>query len=191
MPCVIFFDELDALVPRRDDALSESSARVVNTLLTELDGLGDRRGIYVIGATNRPDVIDPAMLRPGRLDKPLFVDLPSAAERVDILRTLTKRCPLEGVDLRALGEDERCANFSGADLAALVREASVSALRGSCLKEIGEGSEVVTVVEEGAVRVTWADFETAWKGVRPSVTAGQRVEYEVLATRFGWGKGKV
>ena len=72
VPCVIFFDELDALVPRRDTSLSESSSRVVNTLLTELDGLNDRRGIFVVAATNRPDMIDPAMLRPGRLDKTII-----------------------------------------------------------------------------------------------------------------------
>ncbi|KAH9930123.1 P-loop containing nucleoside triphosphate hydrolase protein [Fomitopsis serialis] len=93
-PCVIFFDELDALVPRRDDALSESSARVVNTLLTELDGLDARRAVYVIAATNRPDMIDPAMCRPGRLDKLLYVDLPSAEERGEIVRTLVRKVPL-------------------------------------------------------------------------------------------------
>lgn len=102
---------MDALVPRRNDSLSESSSRVVNTLLTELDGLNDRNGIYVIGATNRPDVIDPAMLRPGRLDKPLFVDLPNTEERVEILKTITKRTPLSNVDLRAVAEDNRCKNF--------------------------------------------------------------------------------
>lgn len=177
-------------MPRRDDSLSESSARVVNTLLTELDGLNDRKGIYVIGATNRPDVIDPAMMRPGRLDKPLFVDLPTKGERVDILRTLTKRCPLQGVDLVALGEDGRCENFSGADLAALVREASVSALRAACFKGIAEGDEGLGVMVEGqeAVVVTWGDFENAWVNVRPSVSDEQRVQYEELATRFGWGK---
>ena len=90
VPCIIFFDELDALVPRRDASLSESSSRVVNTLLTELDGLNDRRGIFVVGATNRPDMIDPAMLRPGRLDKTLFIELPNFEEKVDIMRTLIR-----------------------------------------------------------------------------------------------------
>ena len=75
-PCIIFFDELDALVPRRDTSMSESSSRVVNTLLTELDGLNDRKGVFVIGATNRPDMIDPAMLRPGRLDKTCTLNYP-------------------------------------------------------------------------------------------------------------------
>lgn len=190
VPCVIFFDELDALVPRRDDSLSESSARVVNTLLTELDGLNDRKGIYVIGATNRPDVIDPAMLRPGRLDKPLFVDLPTAGERIDILRTLTKKSPLRDVDLVALGSDMRCDNFSGADLAALVREASVAALRAACFKGIAEGDEGQGIMEVGQepIGVTWGDFEKAFVNVRPSVSDGQRLQYEELATRFGWGK---
>lgn len=190
VPCVIFFDELDALVPRRDDSLSESSARVVNTLLTELDGLNDRKGIYVIGATNRPDVIDPAMLRPGRLDKPLFVDLPTPGERIDILLTLTKKSPLRDVDLFALGADPRCDNFSGADLAALVREASVAALRVACFKGIAEGDEGQGIMEVGQepVVVTWSDFEKAFENVRPSVTDDQRLQYEELATRFGWGK---
>ncbi|KAH9835158.1 P-loop containing nucleoside triphosphate hydrolase protein, partial [Rhodofomes roseus] len=92
-PCVILFDELDALVPRRDEALSESSARVVNTLLTELDGLDARRAVYVIAATNRPALIGHAMCRPGRLDKLLYVDLPSAEERTEIGRTLMRREP--------------------------------------------------------------------------------------------------
>lgn len=147
-PCIVFFDELDALVPRRDDNLSEASARVVNTLLTELDGLTPRKQVFVIGATNRPDMIDPAMVRPGRLDKLLYVDLPSQDERFEILKTLCKKIPLEGggggqggveddkdvvadrrPDLRAISADERCDGFSGADLGALVREAAVTALR--------------------------------------------------------------
>lgn len=88
-PCILFFDEMDALAPRRDrDSLSDASARVVNTLLTELDGVGDRSGIYVIGATNRPDIIDEAIRRPGRLGTSIYVGLPSAEDRVDILKTL-------------------------------------------------------------------------------------------------------
>lgn len=87
-PCVLFFDEMDALVPKRDDSLSDASSRVVNALLTELDGVGDRSGIYVVGATNRPDCIDPAIRRPGRLGTSVFVGLPTAEERIDILRTI-------------------------------------------------------------------------------------------------------
>ncbi|KAG8212871.1 P-loop containing nucleoside triphosphate hydrolase protein [Butyriboletus roseoflavus] len=126
----------------RDDSLSDSSARVVNTLLTELDGLDARKSVYVIGATNRPDIIDPAMVRPGRLDKLLYVDLPSPPERVEILRTLMKRVPVGnagGAGDGGTGEDVRegverlvregCEGYSGADLAGVVREAGVVALR--------------------------------------------------------------
>jgi ribosome biogenesis ATPase len=84
----------------------------VNTLLTELDGLTDRKGVYVIGATNRPDIIDPAMIRPGRLDHPLFVALPTSSERAEILLTLTKETPLsDDVDLAAIAADTRAANL--------------------------------------------------------------------------------
>ncbi|PWW74048.1 AAA-domain-containing protein [Tuber magnatum] len=187
IPCVIFFDELDALAPRRSDSLSESSHRVVNTLLTELDGLNDRKGIYVIGTTNRPNAIDPAILRPGRFDNPFFVDLPNTEERVEILKTLTKKTPLSDVDLGAVAEDNRCKNFSGADLAALVRKAAILALRRSCFTDVAE-------VEEGKnasgsqVIVTAEDFEKAFTNVRPSVLEDDREQYRELATRFDWGK---
>ncbi|KAF8458904.1 P-loop containing nucleoside triphosphate hydrolase protein [Terfezia claveryi] len=189
-PCVIFFDELDALVPPRGDTLSDASSRVVNTLLTELDGLSDRSGVYVVGATNRPDAIDPAMLRPGRLDKPLLIDLPTPDERVEIIRTLISRnkTPIgEDVDVIALGRDDRCEGFSGADLAALVREAATGALRGALFGGIREGLEpgVEDVREAGKIKVRMADFDSAWGQVKPSVTRKQAGQYKVLASRFG------
>lgn len=173
-PCVIFFDELDALVPRRDDTNSESSSRVVNTLLTELDGVGDRNGIYVVAATNRPDMIDAAMLRPGRLDKQLFVELPDPEERYEILKTVSRKAPLdESVDLKVLAHDEKCRNFSGADLAALVREASVLALK-SALK----------AQESSPVKVTMMDFDSAFKKLRPSVNDNERQKYYMMQERM-------
>ena len=91
---------------------SEGSSRVTNTLLTELDGLNDRKGVYVIAATNRPEIIDAAMIRPGRLDHPLFVALPTPEDRVEILTALTRKTPLsDGVDLQRIAMDERAANF--------------------------------------------------------------------------------
>ncbi|KAI5809637.1 ribosome biogenesis ATPase RIX7 [Peziza echinospora] len=191
-PCVIFFDELDALVPRRDDSLSDASSRVVNTLLTELDGLSDRTGVFVVGATNRPDVIDPAMLRPGRLDKPLLIDLPTPPERVLILRTLTKKTPLaDGIDLEVIAMDDRCRNFSGADLANLVREAAVSALREMVYRNISTmqdaaGTDVAqaTASGPGAIKVGMQHFEKAFSNVKPSVTEAQRGTYRALASRF-------
>jgi ribosome biogenesis ATPase len=186
-PCVIFFDELDALVPRRDDSLSESSARVVNTLLTELDGLDDRNGVYVVAATNRPDVIDPAMLRPGRLDKPLLVDLPTDDERFEILKTISRASPLAAeVDLEKVARDKRADCFSGADLNALLREATTAALRRVVFQE---GMPVIKERARGEVKVkVWVrmeDFEGAFGKVRPSVSREQRAGYRQLATKFG------
>ncbi|KAL9104656.1 MAG: hypothetical protein Q9163_000399 [Psora crenata] len=165
IPCVIFFDELDALVPKRDDALSESSARVVNTLLTELDGLSNRQGIYVIAATNRPDIIDPAMLRPGRLETLLFVDLPEATERAEILQTLSRNISLPYTD--AIAEIARgCEGFSGADLESLLRHAGYAAIRRS-----------------DSIKIE--DFLIAREKVRPSVA--DRKKYHRLKAQWGDG----
>ncbi|KEY69540.1 hypothetical protein S7711_02075 [Stachybotrys chartarum IBT 7711] len=134
-PCILFFDEIDSLVPRRDNASTEAGTRVVNALLTELDGVGDRSGIYVIGTTNRPDMIDAAMLRPGRLSERLFVDLPTPDERVDILKAIYRTNNPErpaSVDvlerLQAVAKDPRCTDFSGADLGGLYTKAAQTAL---------------------------------------------------------------
>lgn len=134
VPCILFFDELDALVPKREDSLSEASSKVVNTLLTEMDGLSNRAGIYVVAATNRPDMIDPAMLRPGRLGTSVFVDLPNADERVEILKALYKNAlpeasPEEVAHLEGVARDERCSEFSGADLENLRQAAGRAALK--------------------------------------------------------------
>lgn len=165
IPCVIFFDELDALVPKRDDTLSESSARVVNTLLTELDGLSNREGIYIIAATNRPDIIDQAMLRPGRLETLLFVDLPGEDERVEILRTLSRNLALPFTDSIA-GVARSCVGFSGADLESLLRRAGYAAIKRND-------------------KIMLEDFVTAKEKVRPSV--GDVRKYQKLKDRWGTG----
>jgi ribosome biogenesis ATPase len=91
-PCVIFFDELDAICVKRSDSSSDSGAttRVVNQMLTEMDGVESRKGVFLMAASNRPDIIDPAILRPGRLDKIIYVGLPTIQDRLEILRTITK-----------------------------------------------------------------------------------------------------
>ncbi len=216
-PCIIFFDELDALVPRRDEALSESSARVVNTLLTELDGLDQRRGIFVLAATNRPDMLDPAMCRPGRLDKLLYVDLPAPEERTEIVRTLLagsrtrSRVPLSspevGEDVAMMMGGLKGDGYSGADLAALVREAGVRALRRALgtLEEmdshprpdlsggVGAAADGADSGErekgpEGTV-VLFEDFQAALGKVAPSVSKTQRRRYEALRETFASGIG--
>jgi ribosome biogenesis ATPase len=192
VPCVIFFDELDALVPHRDDTNSESSSRVVNTLLTELDGVGDRQGIFVVAATNRPDMIDSAMLRPGRLDKQLMVELPTPEERVLILKTVTRTTPLESnVDLNTIAHDERCRNFSGADLAALTREAAVLALKTVLKQRRALSNEELKLQQEAdaqnfpKILVSATDFENAFKKVKPSVSDKDRYKYKKLSERLG------
>ncbi|KAJ3415023.1 hypothetical protein HDV05_005668 [Chytridiales sp. JEL 0842] len=202
-PCVIFFDELDALCPSRStDSENQSTSRLVNTLLTELDGMQGRSQVYIIAATNRPDLIDAAMLRPGRLDKTLYVDLPTPLERAEILKTLTKKTPLRAdVDLHAIGTSDNCDGFSGADLAALVREAAVAALRESFLYRpgglvhsdgvvVGETSKrrvSEEVDEAGKVWVTPEHFAIAFTKMAPSVSKRDRKKYELLKVKFSSG----
>ena len=138
-----------------------------------MDGLETRRDVFVIAATNRPDIIDPAMLRPGRLDKLLFVPLPSATERAAILRTQTRRMPLgPDIDFDALAADALSARFSGADLAALTREAAVAVLRGYFAESDGGC---------GTPRPpTQADFLAAFEKVQPSVSIADERMYASL-----------
>ncbi|KAM9317248.1 nuclear valosin-containing protein-like [Gastrophryne carolinensis] len=176
-PCVIFFDEIDALCPRRSGHESGASVRVVNQLLTEMDGLEARRQVFIMAATNRPDILDPAILRPGRLDKTLYVGLPPPTDRLAILRTITKNgtrpCLSPDVDLQAIAFDERCDCFTGADLSALVREASVSALRREMLQLGAAGSR-------GQIQVDKENFEEAFNKVKPSVSKKDQIMYEQL-----------
>ncbi|XP_054882101.1 nuclear valosin-containing protein-like [Poeciliopsis prolifica] len=181
-PCVIFFDEIDALCPRRSGHESGASVRVVNQLLTEMDGLETRRQVFIMAATNRPDIIDPAVLRPGRLDKTLYVGLPCAADRHAILLTVTKggtRPLLEpDVHLEEIAFDERCNSFSGADLTALVREASVNALKVYMKSQHHALTHPAGCTAD--IRVSRQNFEDAFKTVRPSVSRKDQLMYEQL-----------
>ncbi|OII78129.1 AAA family protein [Cryptosporidium andersoni] len=126
-PCIIFFDELDSLCATRSSEGNGASERVVNQLLTEMDGVGERKKVFIVAATNRPDIIDPAIMRPGRLDRIIYVSLPSEYGRKDILERITRKTPLaNNVDLAAIAT--KTIGFSGADLNQLVREATLLAL---------------------------------------------------------------
>lgn len=174
-PCIIFFDEMDALAAKRDDARSDGSARIVNTLLTELDGVVDRTGLFVIGATNRPDIIDPALKRPGRLGESIFVGPPTAEDRVAILQTLYRNAIPGDPDLaaamdalRGVALDERCTGFSGADLDHLLRTAGKNSLDRTGLhsKEIP--------------RINAEDWERALRDTQPSTSLAELRRYEKL-----------
>ncbi len=123
-PCIIFFDEIDAIAPRRSSENNGAWERVVNQLLIAMDGMEDIANVTVIGATNRPDMIDPALLRPGRFDKKVFIGLPDENEREAILRIHTKNMPLKA-DVRKIAE--LTDGYVGADLSELVREAGMAA----------------------------------------------------------------
>ena len=180
-PCVIFFDEVDSLAPKRSSGSSDggSSSRVVNQLLTELDGVEGREGVWIMAATNRPDILDPAVLRPGRLDKILYVGFPESQERVAILRAITRNGtrPKLGADvsLELLGDDSRCSGFSGADVGNLVRQASMLALRD--VLQSGDKS--------GDVLVQSQHFERAFSSVRPSVAGRDRERYQAMREKYG------
>jgi len=128
-PCVLFFDEFDSIAPKRGHDSTGVTDRVVNQLLTQMDGAEGLSGVYVLAATSRPDLIDPALLRPGRLDKSLICDLPSLTDRIDILRALGKKLKLSDDVLSKLNEiAERTEGYSGADLQALVYNAHLEAI---------------------------------------------------------------
>ena len=160
-PSLVFLDELDALAPRRGQSFDSGvTDRVVAALLTELDGIEPLHDVVVLGATNRPDLIDPALLRPGRLEKLVFVEPPDADARSQILGAAGKSVPLvsegpDAVDLDTLARD--LDGYSAADCVALLREAALTAMRRSI----------------DAADVTGADVATAREAVRPSLDAKQ------------------
>ncbi|XP_050592650.1 nuclear valosin-containing protein-like isoform X1 [Bombus affinis] len=172
-PCVIFFDELDALCPRRSEGDNSATSRVVNQMLTEMDGVEGRQGVFLMAASNRPDIIDPAVLRPGRLDKILYVDLPTSADRVDILRALTKNATkpklAADVNLEEIGYNSKCDGYTGADLAALIREAGIEALR-----------ELMDMHYSGQPEISMRHFVVAFDKIRPSVQEKDIKHYEKL-----------
>ncbi|XP_062571147.1 peroxisomal ATPase PEX1-like [Saccostrea cucullata] len=142
-PCILFFDEFDSLAPRRGHDNTGVTDRVVNQLLTQLDGVEGLEGVYVLAATSRPDLIDPALLRPGRLDKCLQCKLPNEEERLKIFKALTRKMSLgKTVDLEYFAKE--CEHFSGADIKALLYNAQLEAiheLTGKVLK--GENPDLL------------------------------------------------
>jgi transitional endoplasmic reticulum ATPase len=168
-PTVIFIDELDSLVPARGGGMGEPQVteRVVNTILAEMDGLEELQAVVVIGATNRPNLIDPALLRPGRFDELIYVGVPDMEGRARILAIQTGKMPLaKDVDLNEVAR--RTDRFTGADLEDVVRRSGLIALRRSLTSE----------------EVTMSDFEAALLESRASVTPEMERDYEQMASRL-------
>ncbi len=158
-PCVVFFDEVDAIAPRRKsgEVDSQVTERVVSQLLTEMDGLEELKGVVVLGATNRPDIIDEALLRPGRFDKILRVPPPDKEGRLEILKIHTKRKPLAtDVDLTKLADSTD--GYTGAELAAVANTAAVAVIR-QFVKARGTDAEA----DAEELTLTMKDFEEAVK----------------------------
>ncbi|MEM5855426.1 MAG: CDC48 family AAA ATPase [Candidatus Aenigmatarchaeota archaeon] len=166
-PAIIFLDEIDALAPRRGlyrgSAVTET---VVSQLLTELSGIEETKGVVVIAATNRPDIVDPALLRPGRIDRFVLIPPPDTKARYEILKIHTRNMPLDkDVDLKELAE--KTEGFSGADLEALCREAAMNALREDIKAKVVEKRH----------------FEEALKKITPSLTKDVQAYYEKFVER--------
>ncbi|MDP3917375.1 MAG: CDC48 family AAA ATPase [Nanoarchaeota archaeon] len=167
-PTIIFFDEIDALATRRGlDSGSQATERVVNALLAEMDGLEELTDVVVLAATNRPDLVDPALLRPGRFDRIIATQLPDEKARIDVLKIHTKNMPLDpNVDLEAI--NKKLEDFSGADLHALAREAAMVALR----------------KDMKAKTVTTEDFEAALEKIMPSLKQEDIKRYKTIEEKY-------
>jgi len=159
-PSIIFLDEVDAIAPRRGMSMADSGVteRVVSQLLTEMDGLTPIERIVIIGATNRPELLDPAIMRPGRFEVMLYVPPPDEASRLQILKIHTSKMPLKEVSLEEIAKETE--GYSGADLEALCREAGLNALR------------------RDAEKVTKEDFEKALQTVKPSLKEDMLLKYK-------------
>jgi len=168
-PAIIFFDELDSIVPRRGMGYADSgvSERVISQLLTEIDGIEALQNVAVVAATNRPDILDPAVLRPGRFDRLIYVPAPDEQSLLQILKIHTRGMPLtKDVNLSELARN--MAGYSGADVEAVCREAAMNALR----RDID------------SKQVTLQDFKEAMVKIKPSITSDMDAWYQGFGKRF-------
>ncbi|ETP52510.1 hypothetical protein F442_02492 [Phytophthora nicotianae P10297] len=173
-PSVLFLDEFDSIAPRRGADNTGVTDRLVNQLLTFLDGVEARKGVYVLAATSRPDMIDPALLRPGRLDKSLYCGFPNEEERLDILRAVSKDMELSDEALEYLPEIARApksAHFSGADLQAIMYSAQLELVHE---KLNGDGSNLINKTH----------VQTSFENAKPSTSEAARLQFERMYAGF-------
>ena len=181
-PCIIFFDEIDAIAPRRGGDFGDShvTERLISQLLTELDGLEILTNVIVIGATNRPDIIDPALLRPGRFDRLLYVPPPDRDSRIQILKIHTRKKPLaDDVNIEQLADHTE--GYTGADIASLSSAAVMLALR-EYISKYKDQKEADNRVQE--LKIQMGHFEEALKKIRPLSTQELNI-YKRISEQFG------
>ncbi|XP_044452509.1 cell division cycle protein 48 homolog [Triticum aestivum] len=184
-PCVLFFDELDSIAVKRGNSVGDAggtSDRVLNQLLTEMDGINAKKTVFVIGATNRPDIIDPALLRPGRLDQLIYIPLPDEASRLQIFKSCLRRSPLSRrVNLPDLARST--AGFSGADITEICQRACKLAVR----DVIQRSSLVGKAAAMAGAEITRKHFLGAMEHARRSVSDLDVLKYEYFARKFKQG----
>jgi len=189
-PCVVFLDELDSIAKSRGGSMGDAggaSDRVVNQLLTELDGMGAKKNVFVIGATNRPEQLDPALCRPGRLDTLVYVPLPDLEARISILKAQLRKTPVApDVDIAYIASKTH--GFSGADMGFITQRATKIAIKQAIaaeverLKRVEDGEEMDTEEEFDPVpELTRAHFEEAMQSARRSVSESEINRYEAFA----------
>ena len=200
-PCVLFFDEFDSIAPKRGHDSTGVTDRVVNQLLTQMDGAEGLSGVYVLAATSRPDLIDPALLRPGRLDKSLLCDMPSLDDRLDILQALSKKISISQDILNATYGHEslaevarRTAGYSGADLQAVIYNAHLEAIHdvlgdhstnGSVNREIRKDNKKYSSRPRQDILQFRFGGEDAANGVSPVISrAKQAAEYAAIIAKL-------
>lgn len=178
-PSVIFIDEIDAIAPKREEAYGDVEKRVVAQLLALMDGLNDRGNVIVLGATNRPESVDPALRRPGRFDREIEITVPNADGRLEILHIHTRGMPLQDVDLKILAAELH--GYTGADIKSLCREAAMKALR-TFLPEIENENEKIAPDVLEKMRITLQDFYDAMHEIVPTAMR----EFYVESPKVWW-----
>ncbi|CAH8651205.1 unnamed protein product [Schistosoma guineensis] len=196
-PCVLFFDELDSIAKARGGSVGDAGGaadRVINQLLTEMDGMSAKKNVFIIGATNRPDIIDGAILRPGRLDQLIYIPLPDEASRANILKANLRKSPIaKDVDINFLAKATQ--GFSGADLTEICQRACKQAIRESIEAEIRAESEKKNkpnAMEDDfdpVPEITRRHFEEAMRFARRSVTENDVRKYEMFAQTLQQSRG--
>jgi len=200
-PCVLFFDELDSIAKARGGSVGDAGGaadRVINQILTEMDGMSSKKNVFIIGATNRPDIIDPAILRPGRLDQLIYIPLPDEKSREAILKANLRKSPMaKEVDLGYIAKVSH--GFSGADLTEICQRACKLAIRESIEAEIKKEKEksqnpdsaaAMEVEEVDPVPEIRRDhFEEAMKFARRSVSDADIRKYEMFSQTLQQSRG--